>query len=178
MLVRFLKKTNKISFLNYFIYLILLLVSPDTLAELDKEMILDRESKTNQAFIDRRDDEYFVREKSSEFKEGSLSRIREIRKACWKAFVRIFFIYVSALSAALLCLKIFGLPSKNIFFLIRITSSLFILFGMYTTVGRSIHSFGGQTIPENLDTFLGKLLPTLGILGILFTYLVEHFFGL
>jgi len=45
---------------------------------------------------------------------------------------------------------------------------------MHITAGRAIHTMGGQTIPENLDAFLCKLLPSLGVWCILFTYFVEY----
>lgn len=173
-LLRFKKVMNKTPFLNYFFYSILLFIYPSKLTEIDAKKNLEREFEKNQGYKDREDDKDFVKAKLGHFKDLSMERIGELRKSSLKAFILTSVFFGFSFIVAFLWLKYFELPSQNIFFFIRLISSFLILFAMFLAVGRSIHSIGGQTIPENLDIFLCKLLSALGVGAILITYFVEY----
>lgn len=146
----------KISFLNKFIYLMLLLVLPNKLVKIDGDRKLKMEFETNEGFKAQKDNKSFIDKQLKDFEHHSRESISATRKALGKSFV-------TSLIILLLAFGIFYFRRPNLSKLQYLYSNeiisafIFLTAGLFR-LGREIETWAGDTIPEILNDFIFKLL--------------------
>ena len=153
---------------------LLLLFFPSKFIDLSTQDTIKRELKTNQQFKERYDsnDSKWKKEMLQRFHSQFLEMSTSLRNSFFQAILTAFKVVIVALGLAYFLSRYISLDILNI---IQIVSTFVIFIAVIGTMGRSIETVSGETLPEVVNEFWSVLLNWVGILCFFFTQFCPFF---
>lgn len=139
----------KVSFLNKFFYLVLLLIQPNKLVKIDRDCNLKMEFETNEGFKVQKDNKTFIDKQLKDFEHHSCESINATRMALGKSFA-------TSLLILLLAFGIFYFRNHSVSKLQLLYSNeiisafIFLAVGLFR-LGREIETWGGGYNTGNIE---------------------------